>query len=692
MSFSGIPATLLNHRPSRVLIGAAFCLCVFVRGRADETREPEPPIANVDREHWSFQPLAHPKPPVVRNAAWCRTPIDRFILAELEKGELRPLPPAAKLTLLRRVTFDLTGLPPTLEEIMAFEADNGPRAYERVIDRLLASRAYGERWAQHWLDLARFAETDGFEHDLLRPNAWRYRDWVIAALNDDMPYDEFVRLQLAGDELRPGDASAIIATGFLLCGPDMPDINSQEERRHNFLNGITGTVGSIFMGLQFDCAACHDHKYDPISQFDFYRLRAFFEPAELFRETPIPSLADQAAMERFEQERAERWRQLEAEIAQLRTDNTDANAARIKVLEKDLSQVKTAKTPIVPMARVVSEKRSEAPASHLWIRGDFRRRGPEVEPAYLRVVNPGAESVPQAGAEAATTGRRTALAAWLTRAEHPLTTRVIVNRIWQHHFGKGLCATPSDFGLMGDSPTHPELLDWLATELPRRGWSLKDLHRLIVTSSVYRLASCPEVAEMNAEWRALIEADPDNRLLGRMRRARLDGEAIRDAMLAACERLCDNAGGQGVRPPLPAEVVSTLLKDQWPVTQNAADQQRRSIYLFVRRNLRYPLFEAFDRPDTNQSCPRRNETTIAPQALELLNSEFSLRCATDLASLLERECGNDREARIERCYLRTLGRLPTPDERERAGAFDRESPLIDLCLAMFNLNEFVYVD
>jgi hypothetical protein len=446
------------------------------------------------------------------------------------------------------------------------------------------------------------------------------------------------------------------------------------------------------MGLQFDCAACHDHKYDPISQFDFHRLRAFFEPAELFRETPIPSLADQAAMERFEQERAERWRQLEAEIAQLRTDNTDANAARIKELEKDLSKVKSAKTPLMPMARVVSEKSAEAPASHLWIRGDFRRRGPAVEPAFLRVVNPGAEAVTQPSAQAATTGRRTALAAWLTRPAQPLTTRVIVNRVWQHHFGKGLCATPSDFGLMGDSPTHPELLDWLATELPRRGWSLKELHRLIVRSSVYRLASRPAAAESGADWRALIEADPDNRLLGRMRRTRLDGEAIRDAMLAACERLCENAGGQGVRPPLPAEVVSTLLKDQWPVTQNTADQRRRSIYLFVRRNLRYPLFEAFDRPDTNQSCPRRNQTTIAPQALELLNSEFSLQRATDLAALLEQECGTDREARVNLCYLRTLGRLPTSEERDRAIAFDHEGPLVDLCLAMFNLNEFVYVD
>jgi hypothetical protein len=683
---------LINILLSRRMIVAAICLSVLPRSRADETREPEPPIADVDREHWSFQPLTHPGPPAVRNAAWCRTPIDRFILAELEKGDLRPLPPADRLTLLRRVTFDLTGLPPTPEEIAAFEADDDPQAYEQVVDRLLAGRAYGERWAQHWLDLARFAETDGFEHDLLRPNAWRYRDWVIETINSDMPYDEFIRLQLAGDELRPGDASAMVATGFLLCGPDMPDINSQEERRHNFLNGITGTVGSIFMGLQFDCAACHDHKYDPISQFDYYRLRAFFEPAELFRETPIPSLADQAAMERFEQERAERWRQLEAEIAQLRTDNTDANAARIKELEKELSGVKSAKTPLIPMARVVSEKRAEAPSSHLWIRGDFRRRGPEVEPAFLRVVNSAAETLPQPAPDGGTTGRRMALADWLTRPDHPLTTRVIVNRVWQHHFGRGLCATPSDFGLMGDSPTHPDLLDWLATELPRRGWSLKDLHRLIVTSSVYRLASRPASSETDADWRALLESDPDNRLLGRMRRNRLDGEAIRDAMLAASGRLCDNAGGQGVRPPLPAEVVSTLLKDQWPVTQNTADQRRRSIYLFVRRNLRYPLFEAFDRPDTNQSCPRRNETTIAPQALELLNSEFSLRCATELAALLEQECGADRVARIDRCYLHTLGRLPSSEERERAMAFDQEAPLVDLCLAMFNLNEFVYVD
>jgi hypothetical protein len=676
-----------------------------MRALAEEPAPPEPPIVAGDREHWSFRPPQRSDPLAVEDAGWCRTPIDRFILARLEADGLRPAPEADRLTLLRRVTFDLTGLPPTPAEIAAFLADDAPQAYERVVDRLLGSRAYGERYAQHWLDLARFAETDGFEHDHVRPNAWRYRDWVIDALAADMPYDEFVRRQLAGDELSPDDPAAAIGTGFLLCGPDMPDINLQEERRHNFLNSMTGTVGTVFLGLQFECASCHDHKYDPLSQYDFYRLRAFFEPMEIFKDQPVASAADRADLKDFEAARAVRWKELEADIARLRQADPDQNAAKLAELEQELAALKKSEGPPLALGRVVRETSADAKPSHLWVRGDFRRQGPEVEPAFLRVVNADEQRVAPPREPAKSTGRRTALAAWLTRPDHPLATRVIVNRLWQFHFGRGLSATSSDFGLMGESPSHPELLDWLATEFPRQGWSMKTMHRMMVTSAVYRTAGSSEkggnstksVKSSNSSYssdpsNSSNPVDADNRLLSRFPRRRLEGEAIRDAMLAAAGRLSANAGGPGVRPPLPREVVATLLKDQWPVTGSEEDHRRRSIYLFVRRNLRYPLFEAFDKPDTNQSCPRRNETTIAPQALHLLNSEFSLQCARDLAALLERECGDDRAARIDQLWLRTLGRLPSEDERARAIQFDREGPFVDLCLAVFNLNEFVYVD
>jgi hypothetical protein len=614
----------------------------------------EPPITAFDRDHWAFRPLVRAQPPTVKDQAWPAGAVDRFILAQLETKDLRPQPPADRRTLLRRVTFDLTGLPPTPEEAAEFLADDSPQAYKRVVDRLLASQAYGERWAQHWLDLARFAETDGFEHDKVRPQAWRYRDWVIEALNRDLPLDEFIRLQIAGDELEPEDKQAAIATGFLLAGPDMPDINLKEERRHMVLNEITSTVGSVFLGLQIGCAQCHDHKYDPISQADFYRLRSVFETAELF------------------------------------------------------------KTP--SEGRMVRES-GATPVSHLMVRGDFRRPGAKLEPAIPRVLNPTGEKLPSATYEQKlskqkSSGRRTALAKWLTGSNQPVTTRVLVNWIWQQHFGKGLSRTPSDFGVMGEAPSHAELLDWLATELVREGWSLKRLQRILVTSATYQQASrpTPELDDKGLRsWQRTQTVDPENRLLGRMERRRLEGEAIRDAMLASSERLSSGRGGPGVMAPLPEEMLATLLKGQWKTSASEDDHRRRSIYLFVRRNLRYPLFEAFDRPDTNASCPRRNVSTTAPQALVLLNSEFSLSAARDLAAYVLQRAKSDPAARIELVYQRTLGRPATRAEidsaqkflveqaaRVRAAKDEKVSPetaaLVGFCLAMFNLNEFIYLD
>ncbi len=618
---------------------------------ADETLT-EPPITDSDRGHWAFQPLRRPTPPGVQNASWCRTAIDRFIFARLEKEKLSPAGEADRATLLRRVCFDLTGLPPSLELQDEVFADESPDWYERLVDKLLASPSYGERWAQHWLDVARFAETDGFEHDHVRPNAWRFRDWVIDAHNRDLQLNEFIAMQLAGDELRPGDESALIATGFLFCGPDMPDINLQEERRHTFLNDMTGTVGSVFLGLQMGCAACHDHKYDPISQADFYRLRACFDVEPLFETHP-------------------------------------------------------------QLGQVMREKSAKIPVSRLMERGDFRRPGPIVQPAFPRIaILPNekaregeapaeprsAITLGSAGASPSqnlapqSSGRRTSLANWLTRADNPLATRVLVNRIWQGHFGTGLVASSSDFGVMGNDPTHPELLDWLATELPRLNWSRKRLHRLIVTSSVYRQASAV-VDRTPTSDRPDVGVRATESLLAHFPRRRLDGEAIRDALLAASGELNRQPGGPGFRPPLPDELVRTLLKSQWPVTPEVEQHRRRSVYLFARRNLRYPLFEAFDKPDSNASCPRRNVSTIAPQALLLLNADDSVVAARRLAERIEKQTGSDRRAAVELVYRQILNRQPTVEDVRDANQFlTSDSALADLCLALFNLNEFVYLD
>jgi len=680
----------------------------------------EQPLTEADREHWAFVPLARPPLPEVSPQGLERNGIDTFIAQKLQAQGLAPLGEAPRRVLLRRLALDLVGLPPTPEELDAFASDPSPDAYERQVDRLLASPAFGEHWAQAWLDLARFAQTDGFEHDKVRPHAWRYRDWVIAALNADLPYDQFVRWQLAGDELgelplelasapagAPSPAAesenggqaatrtiasppvppAAVPTMFCLAGPDMPDLNDQQERRHNLLNELTATVGSVFLGLQLGCAQCHDHKYDPLSLGDFYRLRAVFESA-------------------------------------------------VPPLKRDVGQ-----------PHLAAGSSTDPP--RLWMRGDHRRPGPTVAPGFPRIASP--PHVPWSAAGAASP--RQALADWLLAPGHPLTARVMANRLWAWHFGQGLCQTPSDLGVMGGPLTHPELLDWLACELAEGGWGLKRLHRLIVTSATYRRAGQvldaatrrdavagepsssllgPTASDQALLLTALLEKDPDNAWYGRFPRRRLEGETIRDAMLSVCGLLVHEVGGSGVMPPLPAELVGTLLKGQWTPSPRQADHYRRSIYLFARRNLRYPLFEAFDRPDANASCPLRGRSTIAPQALLMLNSELSLTAAQHLAGRVlaesfaaDEEPAGEVPARrraIECAFRRVFARLPEEGElatierfldRQRQ-ALEREERLaeelalprpcppalapaeaaawVDLCLALLNASEFMYVD
>ncbi len=634
--------------------GAVWCAaaglasCLSVAAVADNSvaqpASDEPPVTQEDRRHWAFRPLADVDVPAADSAA-AANPVDRFLLARLEEAGLSFAPEADRATLIRRLSFDLTGLPPGWAEVRAFVEDLDPDAYERLVDRLLLSPEYGRRWAQHWLDLVRFAESDGFEYDHEREEAWRYRDWVIGAFNADMPYDDFVRRQLAGDELEAGEPSSAVATGFLMAGPDMVDINLAEERRHGFLNEMTSTVGAVYLGLTLGCAQCHDHKSDPVSIQDFYRFQSFFA-------------------------------------------NTVVNPQKQKQLPP-----------------VVREPGPVAPPSRVMVRGDFRRPAEEVDPAVPRVLDVlgGGLVVPAPEQGAVSSGRRSALAGWISRPDNALALRVMVNRLWQHHFLVPLVETPNDFGAGGSRPSHPELLDWLAAELPRREWSLKEMHRLLVTSAGYRQASRGH----GAAWEAALSRDPGNQLLSRMHRRRLSGEAIRDAMLAASGRLNRRMGGRSFKPPLPKEVTATLLKDQWNVSEDPADFERRSVYLFVRRNLRYPMFDVFDRPDPNFSCSRRNVSTTAPQALTLMNSGLSRDLAESLARRIMAETGQEKEGWIGAVYGEALSRAPSVAETEAALEFlqkqiqiaaedSYEEPekeaLSDLCLAVFNANEAVYVD
>jgi mono/diheme cytochrome c family protein len=633
--------------------------------------------------HWAFRKVERVEPPAVERAAWVRTPIDAFILARLEGSGIAPSPDAPRADLIRRATFDLTGLPPAPEEVEAFLRDESADAFEKVVDRLLDSPAYGERWGRHWLDLARFAESEGFKSDEARPNAWRYRDYVIESLNEDKPYDRFVMEQIAGDELWPDDVEARLATAFNRHYPDESNARDLYQRRQEILNDITDTVGSVFTGLTVGCARCHDHKYDPIPQADYYRLQSFFANV---RAVDDLLLAPAAAVDEHHRKLAaweDKTRHLTVEMSaieeekrkQIARDNFDKFPPEIQAaitkpegertpldwqmfhkakpylhpdlgtivaglsgdvkkrweaLKKDLDRFEDIHPDELPVGSAIADTGLEAPKTHLLSGGAYDAPAAEVEPGFYTVLHAGPPRIePPAGL--ASSGRRAALARWLADPANPLTARVLVNRLWHYHFGRGIVGTPSDFGAMGDPPTHPDLLDWLATELVRGGWSMKRIHRLIMASSVYRQASAhrPEAARI----------DPGNRLWWRFPRQRLEAEAIRDAALAVAGLLDLRVGGPSVFPELPAGVDGY---GKWSTSKDRAARNRRSVYIFVRRNTRYPMLEAFDFPDTHESCARRHATITAPQALTLLNGKLTLEWAQAFAGRLLVEAGSSR--------------------------------------------------
>jgi len=628
------------------------------------------------RQHWAFQPIRQPTPPNVKDQSWPRSPMDAFILAELESRGWEPAPPASRRELIRRVTFDLWGLPPTPEAVAAFVADPRPDAYEHLVEDLLASPHFGERLAQPWLDVVRFAESEGYEYDRHLPEAWRYRDYVIEAFNEDKSFARFVQEQIAGDELDPRDAECLTAAVFHRLGPvrrnaGNPDIALS---RNEVLTERTDILGSAFLGLTIGCARCHNHKLEPISQRDYYRLQAYLAATEEHN----VSLANPTEQEAWDRETA----RIKAEMAALKEaakqatgTEKDRLAEQLEALEEQLPE------PLATIPTIRDDADHRTPI-HVLRRGVWEFKGDAVGPRPPSVLIP--DKQPELPPDVAQP--RWQLAQWLTSAEQPLTSRVIVNRLWQHHFGTGLVRTANDFGLHGERPSHPALLDWIAAELQRSGGSLKAVHRAIVLSSTYRQSGrSPGTASYAAD-------DPANRLLWRYPRRRLTAEETRDAMLAVSGRLNDRIGGPSVMVPVDAELVALLYKpSQWKVTADPREHDRRSVYLIAKRNLRLPFFDNLDAPPLLNSCWRRESSTHAPQALELLNGALSNDLAQAFAQRLLAETNGDPDQLVDHAYRLALGRPPTDAERQLSIRFVQQQPLSEFALALFNLNGFLYV-
>src|SRR5215831_7600358 len=671
--------------------------------------------------HWSFQKIQRPTVPAVKNRTWVRNPIDAFILARLEKDEIAPSPEADKLTLLRRVSLDLTGLPPSPEAIREYSADTGSDAYERMVDKLLDSPHYGEKWSRFWLDLARYADSDGYEKDRARPWAWRYRQWVIEAFNRDLPFDQFTIQQLAGDLIPERNLDTLVATGFNRNTLTNREGGTDPEQfRDEQVLDRAATLGTVWLGLTTGCAQCHNHKYDPISQNEFYQLTAFFNTQEEVNiMAPMPGetgpyLAGRPEFERKKKALFDEYKMFEAEAdweSKLREATThpgihddwdfaygefthNVDSAR-KVLFMDLSkrsevqqtqmmdyflsacgnlypkehceelkvrEVRTklnellAKLPPVSYAPALLEN-DTPPKTYIHIKGDWRERGAEVQPGTLAVLPPMPE-----GPEPP----RLRLAKWLVSPANPLTSRVAVNRLWQEIFGRGIVFSSGDFGTQGDRPTHPELLDWLASEYMQRGWSTKQMIRLLVTSATYRQSS-------NARPE-LVAKDPLNTLLARQSRLRLPAELVRDQALFSAGLLDPRVGGKSVRPPQPKGVAELSYGGnvKWEES-SGVDRYRRGMYILFQRTVPYPQLMTFDAPNSNLSCTRRERTDTPLQALNLMNDPVFFEAAQGLAFRIMRESTGAFRDRLNYAYEVAIGRPPTEKEAERMGRYYDQS-------------------
>ncbi|HYP12682.1 MAG TPA: PSD1 and planctomycete cytochrome C domain-containing protein [Bryobacteraceae bacterium] len=700
---------------------------------------PERPITAEERRYWAFRKPTKVSPPSPGN------PVDVYLRAALRTKGMKAAGRADRRTLIRRAYLDLLGLPPTPEEVESFAADGSPEAWPKLVDRLLASPHYGERWGRHWLDLVRYADSGGFEFDVDRPDSWRYRDYVISAFNKDKPYDVFVKEQLAGDEINPESKEALIATGYLRVGP-RDDVNNPdpERERHEALDDLISTTSLAFSGLTVGCARCHDHKFDPIPQKDYYKLQAVFSSVKPLRrplvgedvvrahaaetdritglqkplrkekqdlEEPFRQMLVNEEVSKLPEYLQVAWRTPEGQRTEgqklnvqqiertLRSDNaakriTEAGIvarmpAEVQLRHKELAakigELERQKPKPFEGALSVGESGRVAQPAHFLHRGSVDAKGPVVAPGVLSVVSESDYTFPDAPEDAKSSWRRKAFAEWLVSTDNPLTARVMVTRIWQHHFGEGLVRTPSNFGKMGEPPSHPELLDWLAVEFMQNGWSVKHMHRLVMNSESYQMSS-DDISEN-------LQLDRENRLWWRMPRNRLEAEAIRDQILAVAGSLDKTLGGPGVYPYIAPELYQSSTGRKWPgKPDDDPSTWRRSIYVYSKRSIRYPMFEAFDQPNLANSCERRNRSTIAPQALLLMNNNFALFQSKQFAERLRQEAGDDPGAQIERAFRLALGRPPSEREKANSIAYVRggSDRLDEFCHAMFNLNEFVY--
>lgn len=587
--------------------------------------------AKADASWWSLQPIKAPPPPLAAksSAGWSEHPIDRFIGAELAEKKLDPNPPATRRILIRRVTYDLTGLPPTPADVEAFEADRSPDAYEKVVDRLLASPRYGEHWGRHWLDVVRFGESNGYERNILISNLWPFRDYIIKAFNDDRPFDQLVLEHLAGDVVGKGNVNREVGTAFLVCGPydnvGNSDAVQQALIRANHADEMIRAVSETFLGLTVGCARCHDHKFDPISQKDYYALFATIGGVK-HGDRKLP---------------------------------TDANAKDGRTIW-------------------VGQFGGAAP-QHIYLGGDPQKKGPIVVPASLGSLDALASKY-ELSPKSSESERRLALAKWLIADDNPLTARVLANRLWHYHFGVGIVDSPSDFGWMGGRPSHPELLDWLAAQLKAGGWKLKPIHRLIVTSQTFRQSSA---------WReAAAKIDGDSRLLWRFPPRRLTGEEIRDSMLLAADKLqVDKMGGPGFQL---YKYVQDNVATYHPLDKHGPETYRRSVYHQNARAARVDVLSDFDCPDPAAAAPRRPATTSPLQALALLNHSFVHDMAGFLAERVQADA-QDPTDRVRRVYAIAYGRPPETDELSRALRLVEQHGLRSLCLAILNSNEFIFL-
>jgi hypothetical protein len=693
-------------------------------GAAAKVQAPAPSPRRASRPHWAYQPVQSQEIPSVQNAEWVRTPIDAFVLAKLEAAGLTPSPEADRATFIRRATLDVWGVIPSPEEVREFVNDTSPDAYEKLVDRLLASPQYGVRQARRWLDLARYADSTGFEGDQTRANMFRYRDYVVDSFNSDKPFDRFIKEQLAGDEIAPDDQQALIATGFMAQYPDNRNSRDLVQRKYQIATDITDTVGKVFLGQTIECARCHDHKFDPISQKEYFELQAFF--ANIAEVTTIPVKNPgpieeeyRAAQARWEEATKEIRAQRDALLEPVRAETikyqkerylTDSRESLFKPksewtpldrwvnhrwenitrgtnyeLDRYLRETaqltfeETGKPDERKLAMLEELRRldaelakfnnlrprygsdtitamtelghPDAPPTYVLFGGDHERPLEEVQPGFPDAIAGDLE--PHIVPSEQSSGRRTALAEWIASPENPLTARVFVNRVWSQYFGKGIVRSVSNFGVAGNRPTHPELLDYLADRFVKSGWSVKALHREILLSSVYRQSS---------EHREdVFAADPENELLAVFPRQRLDAEQIRDSFLAAAGLLDTRLGGPSVFPPVPGNLNAG---NRWVVSKDPADHYRRSLYIFTRRSVTYPMLEVFDMASSQQVHSQREVTTTPLQALTLFNSDLAFEWSKHLAGRVLREAGNEEQAQLDRLYEILFAR--TPDETERS--------------------------